>query len=108
MIAMRKRRATPKQAHHRGSFDRRAKLVRQAAYANPSTVCHRCGFRLHEGPFHRNDRTEKWEAGHLIDGQPDGPLLPEARSCNRRDAARKTNARRRGQRLPPQQLRLYW
>ena len=108
MRNMGRTRAIPKKPHHRGSFDRRAKMVRVAAYADPDTRCHRCGFRLNEGPFHRHDHTEKWEAGHVVDGEVDGWLMPETRSCNRRDAARKLNARKRGQRQPPTQLRLYW
>jgi hypothetical protein len=84
-----------KLAHHRGSFDRRAKAVRAYAYAHPDTICQRCGYRLHEGPHHRRDGTERWEAGHVNDGEVGGLLAPETRSCNRRAAAQKTNARRR-------------
>lgn len=87
-----------KQPHHRGPFDRRGKALRTAAYADPDTRCRRCGHRLHEGPEHRHDGTERWEAGHLIDGQVDGLLVPETRSCNRRAAARTTNAKRAGRR----------
>lgn len=90
--------ASVKAPHHRGRHHRRSMAVRAAAYADPDTLCRRCGHRLHEGPEHRHDGTERWEAGHVIDGQVDGPLAPEARSCNRRAAARKTNAKRRPRR----------
>lgn len=77
--------------HHRGRHQARAKAVTDAAYANPDTRCWRCGGRL----FDRK-RGDRWEAGHLIGGQVDGELRAEHRSCNRADAARRTNAKRRG------------
>lgn len=80
----------PKPAHYRGRYHVDSRRVRHAAYANPDTRCWRCGRTLTE-----HKPGDRWEAGHLVDGQENGPLRPEARSCNRRAAAERTNAKRR-------------
>jgi len=74
---------------HTGTYQVRAAQVRAAANANPNTKCWRCGKTLAE-----HKPGDKWTAGHLIDGQVDGPLLPEAASCNYAAGARLTNTRR--------------
>lgn len=79
----------PKAPHHRGAHQARARKLTAWAYANPDTPCGRCGKTLGQHP-----PGDRWEAGHVIDGQVDGPLRPEARSCNRRAAAERTNALR--------------
>jgi hypothetical protein len=66
--------------HYTGDYQRRAKAVRDAAYADPLTTCWRCGYTLNEGPHRRVG--ERWQAGHVIDASMASPLLPEARSCN--------------------------
>ena len=66
-----------KPAHYRGTYHVASRKVREAAYADPSTRCWRCGKLLHEhGPRAR------WTAGHLIDGDPTSPLAAEASTCN--------------------------
>lgn len=60
--------------HHRGDFPKRAKAIRDAAYANPATTCWRCGLTLQPG--------RKWTAGHLRDSDPTSPLAPECSRCN--------------------------
>ena len=65
-----------KPAHHRGSYQAKAKQVRDRANANPATVCWRCGGLARHG--------DPWQAGHTVDGMIDGPLAPEHRSCNAR------------------------
>lgn len=90
-----------KPAHYRGSYHVRSRRVRQAAYANPNTQCWRCGKTLAE-----HKRGDRWQAGHLHDGQPGGPLLPEARSCNAAAGARLTNAQRK--RRKPTRTPLTW
>lgn len=62
-------------------YPARAKRVRQAAEADPSVVCWRCG-----EPRRPND---PWQAGHVVDGDSSGPLRPEHRSCNIRAGNRK-------------------
>lgn len=86
--------AKRKAPHHMGTHQVRARQLTALAYANPDTRCGRCGSRLHEPPHKRGDR---WEAGHIVDGQIGGALRPEARSCNRRASAERTNAKRRAQ-----------
>jgi hypothetical protein len=77
-------------AHHAGSFPKRSALVRRMAYADPSTRCWRCGRTLPEhGPRAR------WTAGHVIDGQIDGELRPEASTCNYSAGARLRHERKR-------------
>jgi hypothetical protein len=72
----------PKAAHHRGSYQVRARAVVQAARANPNTRCWRCGLTLAQHAAHHNGRRPTWQAGHLIDGQINGALRPEASTCN--------------------------
>ncbi len=61
-------------AHYKGSYARRAKLVRDRANADPSTRCWRCGELGRPG--------DPWQAGHVRDGEADSPLRPEHMSCN--------------------------
>lgn len=73
--------------HHRTyAYQRDARSVVAAAYADPLTQCGRCGGYAHHG--------DPWEAGHVIDGQVGGQLRAEHRSCNRAAGARLGNARR--------------
>ncbi len=78
-----------KAAHHRGAHQRRAKAVTTAADNDPATRCWRC---------HRTkaEHGRPWHAGHLNDGQVDGPLAPECEQCNTSAGARLGNQRRQG------------
>ena len=63
--------------HHRTpGYRRAAAAIRRAAYANPDTRCWRCGLT-------RAEHGREWEAGHLVDGQVNGPLAAECARCNR-------------------------
>lgn len=64
-----------KPAHRRGSYQRRAKAVTTAADADPSTRCWRCQRT-------KAEHGRRWHAGHLNDGQVDGPLAAECEQCN--------------------------
>jgi hypothetical protein len=79
-------------AHYRGDYARRAAAVRAAAYANPATVCWRCGLTLEQ--IRRTKPLARWEAGHVVDGQVGGLLRPEHSSCNRSAGAAYGNALR--------------
>ena len=68
--------------HHRGTFQRRADKIRAAAYADPYTKCWRCGRTLAQHPRHKTGRPPTWQAGHVLTGVVDGPLAPEASTCN--------------------------
>jgi len=80
--------------HYAGSYEARAKAVREAAYANPDTRCWRCDRTLPEHPLTRTGKPQHWQAGHLVDGDPTSPLLPEASSCNARAGVALINRRR--------------
>ena len=54
--------AKRKPAHHRGDYARRAKAVRDAANADPTTRCWRCGRTQAE-------HGQPWQAGHLNDAR---------------------------------------
>lgn len=70
----------------RGDYPRRAKTVRDAANADPTTKCWRCGRTLIEhGPG------DTWQAGHIRSSDPTSPLAPEARSCNIREMLHRRN-----------------
>lgn len=77
-------------AHYSGDYQRRARLVRLAAYADLETRCWRCGRTLAE-----HGHKARWDAGHIRDGDPTSPLAPEASSCNRSAGATAGNLRRR-------------
>lgn len=68
--------------HHAGHYHRTAMRVRALAYANPQTRCWRCGRTLAEHPSHKTGKPVKWTAGHVRDGDPTSPLMPEASTCN--------------------------
>lgn len=74
--------------HHKGTHQARARKLVAAANANPSTVCGRCGEPARPG--------DPWQAGHVNDGQVNGPLRPEHRSCNASAGATMGNQRRQG------------
>lgn len=74
-------------AHYSGSYQVRARQVRQAAYANPSTRCWRCGRTQAE-------HGRKWQAGHANDGEIGGLLLAECEGCNTSAGAAAGNRKR--------------
>lgn len=89
-----------KQPHHRGTHQARARKVVAAANANPATICWRCGRTLAAHPRHANGRRSFWTAGHVITGQRDGELKPEASWCNFTHGARLRAAAMRGKPMP--------
>jgi hypothetical protein len=84
----------PKPAHYKGNYARRAKAIRDTANANPLTRC-RCGLLAHQHPPHRNGAQGRWTAGHVVDGQVGGALVPEWSTCNLQAGARLGNLRSR-------------
>lgn len=86
--------AKVKPAHYRGGYHVAARRVRQAANADPATTCWRCGRTLAEHKPHKTGKPARWMAGHIIDGQAGGPLLPEASTCNLEAGARYGNRKR--------------
>lgn len=106
--------ARRKPAHYRGTYHVASRRVRDAAYADPSTRCWRCGLRLHECKPHRNGKPARWTAGHLIDSDPTSPLLPECSPCNKSAGAKLGNQRMRaraalqGRREPPGHTSWRW
>ena len=82
--------------HHEGPYRWNAKRVRDAANANPATICWRCQRTLDEHPHARDGTRPRWTAGHTIDGDPAARpwldvtrrppagswLAPEASCCN--------------------------
>lgn len=103
-----------KPAHYRGTFHVRSRQVREAAAADPLTRCWRCGLTLHEHKPHKTGRPATWTAGHLRDGDPTSPLLPEASTCNKSAGTRLSNERRRARRAaqkatqPPKHTSWRW
>lgn len=82
-----------KPAHYRGRYHVESRKVRQAANADPSTRCRRCGLTLAER--RRTHPKDRWTAGHLVDGQVGGRLVPEHRSCNSAAGATMGNRKRK-------------
>ena len=83
-------------AHYGGTYPARSKVVREMAYADPSTRCWRSGLTLAEGRALWGDKVE-WHAGHIIDGDPRSPLAAECEQCNTSRGATMGNLKRLGQ-----------
>jgi hypothetical protein len=69
-------------SHYAGSYQKRARLVRDRANADPLTRCWRCGLTLAEARRRWPDKDVIWHAGHVVDGDSTAPLLPEHSNCN--------------------------
>ena len=83
-----------KGAHHRGTYHVESRRVRDAANADPTTKCWRCGLTLDAHAPHANGSRPRWQAGHVIDSDPTSPLAPEASTCNSSAGAAVGNMRR--------------
>lgn len=83
------------QRHYGGNYKPRARQVRDAANANPATVCWRCGRTLAQVRTAFPKRRVTWDAGHTIDGDPHCPLLAECSPCNRGAGQALTETKRR-------------
>jgi len=70
------------QQHYAGTYGTRARLVREAAFADPTTKCWRCGKTLAEAKKIWPDKNVTWHAGHTVDGNSAMPLAPEHSVCN--------------------------
>ncbi len=81
--------ALGKGPHHSGSYQRRAKQVRDQANADTGTRCWQCGKTQQE-------HGRAWTAGHEHDGDPSSRLLPECAGCNYSRGATAGNRRRQG------------
>lgn len=80
---------------HSGTYAADARRVKQWAYAHPGYRCPRCGQPLLPGvPGY-----DRWDAGHVIDGQVGGALRPEHARCNRSAGATAGNLARKS--APP-------
>ncbi len=77
---------------HDAAHDRRSRVLRARAYADPATRCWRCGRTLAEVKAAEPTRKVVWHAGHT--GGPLEPVLAECSLCNWRASAAKTNAGR--------------
>lgn len=85
--------------HHTGPYRSRARAVVAAANADPSTLCWRCKRTLAQHPPHKTGQQARWTAGHINDGQINGPLLPEASTCNYTAGAKLGRARQLNNKL---------
>lgn len=81
--------AKSKGPHHQGTYHVDSARVRAWANSHPEAKCWRCGKTLAE--IRTTKPRAKWQAGHLVDGQTNGPLLPECSPCNAAGGARQTN-----------------
>lgn len=90
--------ANVKAPHHKGRYQQLAAKIRAAANADPTTRCWRCRRTLAQ--IRAGKPRARWTAGHVNDGQVDGPLAPECSPCNFAAGARVTNTRRSTLRTP--------
>lgn len=86
-----------KKPHYRGSYHVQSRRIRQAAEADPSTRCWRCGLTMQQ--IRARKPKARWTAGHLIDGLKDGPLRAECSGCNYAAGARLRHRKTRRTRL---------
>lgn len=94
----------PKAAHYRGTYHARSRRLTKAAHADPTTRCWRCNRTLAE--VRQTKPKAIWTAGHLVNGQVDGPLAPECSPCNYSHGASDGNAQRKRQ--TPSHTTLRW
>lgn len=73
-----------------------AAAIRDQANADPTTRCRRCGLTHEEAAQRWGTQAAAWTAGHINDGQVDGPLVAEHARCNYSAGATAGNRRRRG------------
>ena len=90
-----------KAPHHRGRYHQQSRALVAAAYADPNTRCAKCGRTLAQHPPTKTGNPPRWSAGHVIDGQINGPLQPEVLSCNSRAGAALGNHQRAMNRPKP-------
>lgn len=81
--------------HHDGAYRRIAKVITDAAKADPRTTCRRCGLTLAQHRPHKNGRAPFWTCGHVVEGDGRYGFGPEVSTCNFAAGARYTNAKRR-------------
>lgn len=82
-----------------GDYARRAKRIRDAANADPRTVCRRCGKTLSQAIALWGPQAAAWQAGHIVDGHPGSPLAAEHARCNT-SAGGKRGVERKAMRAP--------
>lgn len=82
--------------HYAGEYDRRARAVRAKANRDPTTCCMSPACKHANGTLAQHPPGSTWDAGHVNDGQPNGPLQPEVSGCNRAAGAAMGNRRRKG------------
>lgn len=83
-----------KPPHYAGSYHVRSRQLKAHANANPETRCWRCGLTRNEYAAIHGDRPARWTAGHIHDGEVEGPLMPEHHRCNSSAGATMGNQRR--------------
>jgi hypothetical protein len=66
--------------HWTADYRRRRRLL--LATVTPDSRCRRCGKTIDQHKPHGNGRPAYWQAGHLVDGDPNSPLALEASTCN--------------------------
>jgi hypothetical protein len=86
--------AKVKGPHHRGDYHVRSRRLVAAAYQHSDVRCWRCGLTHSEGVQRYGPRGAAWTAGHVVDGQVGGLLLPEHHHCNSSAGAVMGNKRR--------------
>jgi hypothetical protein len=89
--------------HVNYGYQVRSRQLRQRANADSSTRCWRCGLTLLEAREREPQRQIVWHAGHVIDGDNNGPLLPEHSHCNTSAGATAGNLAR-----PQQKASRWW
>lgn len=91
-----------KPPHHSGTYHVRARRIREQANANPFTRCWRCGKTMDE--IRQLRPKAKWQAGHLVAGQVNGPMLPECSWCNAKHGQALSTASRQARRTQRQRV----
>jgi hypothetical protein len=84
-----------------GTYPRRAKAIRDAAWANPLTRCWRCKRTYPEAVRLWGKSGAAWQAGHLVDGHAGSPLVAEHARCNTAAGGRLGRARQAVERASP-------
>jgi hypothetical protein len=86
---------------YRGTYPRRSRAVRDAAYKNPATLCWRCGRTYADAVKMYGPSGAAWQAGHIVDGHRGSPLAAEHARCNAIAGGRHGREQKRAQFASP-------
>jgi len=75
-------------SHYDAQFKQRGKVMREAAAADSTTKCWRCGLTLAEYRAQHPGREVSWHVDHVVPGRTNSPLRMAHSTCNMEEGGR--------------------